>query len=104
MPGREGPTISGCENEQIVAEFDGGFQESQMFLKGLCMDFPIDELTLSSGAGAAAQKVPGTYGEGLNCLASGRGLEGNFLLDKCCQRPLLSPPLLWYADTGGHHV
>lgn len=40
------------------------------------MDLPADELPQSSSAGTAVQKVSGTYGKELNCLASGQGLEG----------------------------
>lgn len=47
--------------------------ESQAFpLKRPCKDL----LALSLSARVAAQKAPGTYGERLDYLAAGRGLEG----------------------------
>ena len=72
---------------EIVAEMEG-LQKSQVpSRKGAYTD--LLGLTLSSSATVAAQKAPGTYGEELNCLASGREPKGQTPpRKKCWQRPL----------------
>lgn len=63
-------------------------------------------LMLRSREGAAAQKVPGTYGGKLNSLAAGGGLEGSSLQDWRVSRhrwPWLSLPHV-AANTSRHHI
>ena len=51
-------------------------------------------LALNSRARAAAPKAPGTYKEKLNCLGSGRGLEGQLCLGRhnsSCMEPSPHP-------------
>ena len=59
------------------------FWSPRLFLlKGLCTDLP-DTFPVSSSAGGAAQKVPGTYREELNCLSSEKDLGGDsFIPDR----------------------
>lgn len=56
-------------------------------LKGPHTNLLADRLTcFELSTTAAAQKVPGTYGEKLNCLASGRRLEKEVPPDRSASR------------------
>ena len=71
VPGREVPTEAGCENQQ------GSVLVTRVLLEGQVGPLRGSvHRPLSSREGAAVQKVPGTYRDKLNCLASGQGLEG----------------------------
>lgn len=48
------------------------------------MKLPADELALTSGIEAAAQKVPGTHGEKLNCVDSEQKQEGQLSPKQNC--------------------
>ena len=77
------------------AETQKKLQDSQESpLEGPATDFRTytDSLPLGSSTGAATERAPPVaYGGKLNCLASGRVLGNNFLLDKipdAMQQPL----------------
>ena len=73
---REIPITSGCENQWglCLNEMEGT-GVSGILLTGYILTY-WNSLVLSSSTGAAAQKASGIYREGVNCLASEWGLEG----------------------------
>ena len=60
----------------------------------------MDLLVLSSSAEAATGKTPGIYREELNCLASGRGLEGADFSQTEVLAEAITPLLTQPAGTG----
>lgn len=82
--------------DRIVAKWDKKLLESQiLLLKDLQTNLVMNSFTISSSAGTAARKMPGTYRKKLNCLTSRQGLKRELSSrHKCWQKNvhLLYPP------------
>ena len=95
VPGSAVPITFGCKNQQglWLSEKEGSWIPRHSSSRTLTETYS-DSLALSHSTGAAAQRMPGTYGESLNCLSSGQEMEGQLSSrQKCSQRPLF----LWWA-------
>lgn len=94
--------LRSCENQQILWLIRGQLESKVFFLKGHVWTLLTDRVTLSSSAGVAAQKEPGTYRDEIKWF-QGEGWRSSSLSDRSAGRKQCSSTELLNsqrADTG----